>query len=146
MALYRLEVPFAGEWLTANPRSTEDTYRRAGVVRSWREMVVVACKTAHAPRGVEWPVKVHVFAYYVGRAPVRDKYNLFPTVKACVDGLTPYRTFMRRTSRGVQVVTFPGYGLLPDDSDKWVKDTSVDVLRSTSGRPYVEMVITEVLQ
>ncbi len=144
MAVYRFEVPFAGEWLTANPRSTQETYRRAGVVRSWREMVVVACKKAHAPKSIEWPVRVHVIAYYIHHAPVRDSWNLAPTVKALVDGLTPFRTFVRRGRRGVQVVTFPGYGLLPDDSDTWVRATSVDVVRSTTGRPYVEMVITEV--
>lgn len=123
MTTYTITVPGCG-WLTANPRSTGDRYGRASTIRAWREATVLVCRAAKLPTGIT-PVRIHAIAFYATpRAPVRDRLNLAPTIKAIVDGLGPARTITRN---GVPFRS-AGYGLVPDDSDEHVWDTTWKVV------------------
>lgn len=136
---WHVRVPFCGTWLTANPKSTADRYGRAETIRNWRWATAISCRSAKLPQGIT-PVTIHADVFWVGNRPVRDKLNLAPTIKAIVDGLCPEREWTRngRAHRS------PGYGLLPDDSDKHVHATTWNLKQSPTGQPFVELVITEV--
>ena len=135
-----LTVAFAGAWLTSNPRSTVDWYGRARQVRAWRDATVIACHAARAPHGIT-PVRISMVARSTGRAPVRDSMNLYPTVKAIVDGLTPRRVI----TRGKRVYVTPGYGLLPDDDDRHVLGHPTWTLEHHGGQPCVLVTIAPVV-
>lgn len=137
MTTYRIKVPFAGRWLTSNNQRFR--FRQADYVRAWRDAVVQACTAAKLPHGIT-PVRITFLAYYVGRRPVRDLENLSATVKACVDGLTPRKVWTRK---GVTYVT-PGYGLLPDDSDRHVLSVTKELRLSEYRYPYVLLEIEHV--
>ena len=129
-----------GQWLTANPARAGEWHGRSKLIRAWREGTVWACKAAHLPTGIT-PVTVDALCLYEGRAPVRDRLNLAPTIKACVDALTPARSFTRS---GKTYVT-AGYGFLPDDSDKHVLRTDWTLAKTGgSGPPRVELTLTAV--
>jgi hypothetical protein len=134
---WTIMVPFAGKWMTANDRTRP--IAAAGIIRDWRQAVFYACTEAKLPKGLVTPVRIHLACWHVGRAPVRDRANLAPTVKAIVDALTPARGFVYR---GQQRRTI-GYGLIPDDSDKHVVDTTWVLVPGI--RPRVDLTITEVL-
>lgn len=130
-----VEIPFAGKWLTANKTSS---YRWGA--RDWRDNTKVACINAKLPKGVE-AVRIHGVCWYVGRvAPVRDNGNLRPTFKAIEDGLSPTVV----SSRNGRPHTRGGYGLIPDDSDKHLRGTTWELRKSTNGRSWVDLFITEV--
>ena len=117
MTTYTIAVP-AAVWLTANKQMHYQA--RSKAVHTWRRNVVAACERAGLPTGIT-PVRITAAARYLGRtSPVRDRLNLAPTIKAVVDGLTPHKVKIRA---GRQVVS-EGYGLLPDDSDAHVLDTT----------------------
>lgn len=124
----------ACEWLTANTRLRP--IQVSAEVRLWRQATYVACQRDKLPTGVT-PVRIVAVAHYVGRAPVRDRLNLAPTVKAIVDGLGPARTIQR----GRAMIRTVGYGFLPDDSDEHVIDTTW-TLERTDGQPRVELFLT----
>lgn len=129
-----------GTWLTANPARAGEWRGRSKQVRAWREATVWACSAGRLPTGIT-PVCIEALCLYEGRAPVRDKLNLAPTIKAVVDGLTPARTFQRS---GKTHTTF-GYGLLPDDSDKHVLRTDWNLAKTAgTGPPRIELTIREV--
>lgn len=105
-------------WLTANLHLHFQV--RSRHVHAIRRAVVAACTRAQLPTGIT-PVRLDAVVRYIGRtAPVRDRLNLAPTMKALVDGLTPHQV---KTRAGKQIVS-EGYGLLPDDSDRHVVDTT----------------------
>jgi len=135
---WHVRVP-ACEWLTANPRSTTNRYGRSRIIRDWRQAVVAACTQARLPRGVS-PVTIDVMINYVGHRPVRDTPNIFPTVKAIVDGLVPIRVWTRAGRRHIT----PGYGFLPDDSDKHVRRLDWDLQLSGNRQAWVDLTIREV--
>ena len=137
MTMYRVRVPFAGRWLTANNQRFR--YKQAAYVKAWREAVVQVCRAAKLPQGIT-PVRITVLCYYVGRRPVRDLENLSPTVKAIVDGLTPARSFVRK---GI-TYPVPGYGLLPDDSDRHVLSTTKELRQAEGRQPYVLLEVEHV--
>ena len=130
---WTLVVP-ACEWLTSNTRLRP--IQVAAEVRLWRQAVFVACQRDKMPTGIT-PVRIVAVAHYVGRAPVRDRLNLAPTMKAIVDGLGPARTI----TRGRALIRTVGYGFLPDDSDEHVLDTKW-TLERTDRQPRVELVLT----
>ncbi len=132
--MWRVVVP-ACEWLTANTRLRP--IQVSGEVRLWRQAVFVACQRDRLPTGIT-PVRIVAVAHYVGRAPVRDRLNLAPTIKAVVDGLGPARTLFRNGKPTVRTV---GYGFLPDDSDQHVVDTTW-TLEQTHLQPRVELFLT----
>jgi hypothetical protein len=134
--VWHVRVPYAGQWLTSN-RTTSYRWGRKG----WRDSVTQACRAAKLPTGITTMVDIHVVAHYVGRPPVRDRKNLDPTIKALVDGLVPTKVVMREGKRH----TRGGYGLLVDDSDKHVRETTWELRRSTTGQPWVHLTITEVV-
>lgn len=118
------------QWLTAN----RDLHyrRRSEVVASIRAGVFSACTRADLPKGVT-PVLLSAVAQYVTpRAPVRDRMNLAPTIKAVVDGLTPQVVKVRKGKPVISV----GYGLLPDDSDRHVLDTTWTLQRFDPDGPF----------
>lgn len=139
---WRLEIFAPDAWLTANIERHRQA--RSRKVRAWREATVAACTVAGLPKGIT-PVTITAVVLHAGRAPVRDRLNLAPTLKAIVDGLTPPKTFRRDG----KTYTTAGYGLLPDDSDRHVVDTTwrlerthPQITRGAIGR--VDLTITEV--
>lgn len=126
---WTIGIPVA-QWLTAN---RELHYRRRSeVVASIRSDVFAACFRADLPKGIT-PVRLSAVAQHTSpRAPVRDRLNLAPTIKAVVDGLTPR---VVKTRAGKPVVS-GGYGLLPDDSDRHVLDTTWTVQRFDPDGPF----------
>lgn len=143
MTSYTVTVPFAGQWLTSNPKSTTDRWGRSGAVKDWRVSVTLACRAAKLPKDLLVPVTIHAVCWYAGRSPVRDKINLAPTLKAVVDGLGPERRFTRTFRGNIRHYVSPGYGLLVDDDDKHVMDTTWE-LKPTLLQPRIELTITEV--
>jgi hypothetical protein len=122
---WTITIPAPCDWLTANVERHK--YQRAQLVRQWRSATWAACTKAKLPTGVT-PVDIHAVVRYAGRqAPVRDRLNLAPTVKAIVDGLTPKKT----TVRDGKTFHALGYGFLPDDSDKHVRATTWELERLT---------------
>lgn len=123
-----------GGWLTANRERFR--YTRARLVRDWRENTVAACTSARLPQGMPTPVRIVATIVWAGqRPPVRDRLNLAPTVKAVVDGLGPAVTI----TRGKRTYRTAGYGLLPDDSDQHVLDTTIALQRIGSIRELVNL-------
>lgn len=137
---WAIRVYAPAPWLTANIERHH--YKRSKLVRQWREATRDACLTARLPTGITGPVTVHASVRYQGnRAPVRDRLNLAPTIKALVDALTPSRTFTRA---GKTYVT-AGFGLLRDDSDRHIAQTTwVMGPSGIAGAAWVDLVITEV--
>ncbi len=102
------------DWLTANDRRNRMV--QANLVKMWREAAYWAARKAKLPTGLQ-RVRLDVEAVFFGRAPVRDRDNLRPTVKAAIDGaIGPAREWTRNGKRHRSV----GYGVVPDDSDKHV--------------------------
>lgn len=138
MTEWTLVIPAPADWLTANVERYR--YRRGALVRAWREATVGQCHVARLPTGVG-PVDIAAVIRHPGRAPVRDRLNLAPTIKAMVDALTPGRTF----TRGGRTYTTAGYGLLSDDSDRHVRRTDWRLERDdTLRRAEVVLTIREV--
>lgn len=134
---WTVRVPFAGEWLTANPASSTDRYGRSRAIRDWREATAAACMAARLPKDVT-PVRLILGVRYAGnRAPVRDRLNLAPTIKAIVDGLCPPKTI----TRAGRIYRTAGYGLLPDDSDEHVLGTEWTIAASGSERAWVDVTV-----
>lgn len=111
---WTLRIVAPGAWLTANSR-LDRRYVGAKLTRAWRLAAWAAARQAGLPTGIE-RVRIDCVARFRGRAPIRDRDNLRPTVKAVVDGLGPER---RRFVRG-RLEVAPGWGLVVDDSDKHV--------------------------
>jgi len=122
--VWTVRVHQPGPWLTAN--IDRYRYRRAALVRAWRLATVDACAAAELPHGIT-PVSIDATVCYTRpQPPVRDRLNMAPTLKACVDALTPARTI----HRGGKVHHVHGYGLLPDDSDRHVLETTWHLSRA----------------
>ena len=104
------------EWILANRNSAHNRFTRSKLTRQWRKAVVDCCREGDLPHGDTRLdlIKVAAVARFAGRAPVRDSENLRPTLKACVDGLTPSRLYRREGSE----TRVPGWGLIPDDNDR----------------------------
>lgn len=95
-----------GGWLTANRPSSPWVIRRLRA--EWRRAAFDAAAAAHLPVGLA-RVQIHAVARFWGRAPVRDRDNLRPTLKAVIDGLGPPQLSSRTSA--------PGWGLIPNDDD-----------------------------
>lgn len=122
---WSVRIPQPCPWLTAN--IDRDKYQRARLVKAWRAATVNACFALQLPKDIT-PVTLFAWINHTRpHAPVRDRLNLAPTMKAVVDALTPSRT----TQRNGKTFRTHGYGLLPDDSDRHVLDTRWQLQRST---------------
>lgn len=97
-------------WPTANGRG--HTIAISHLVRPWRKAAFEAAMVARLPKGLD-RVRIETEARFPGRAPVRDRLNLYPTIKSVVDGLGPSRVSLR-TPHAV------GWGLVMDDDDQHV--------------------------
>jgi len=114
-----LVVPAPCEWATANRNRQLSRYEQARLAKAWRHATWAAASQAKLPKGLA-RVRIVAVAHFRtirGKpAPVRDAENLAPTLKAVVDGLGPSRTFTRNGKRYHSA----GWGLIPDDSAKYV--------------------------
>lgn len=84
MTEFELYVPLGDkQWINANQR--DHHYIRAGKTKTWREHTRDLALEAHTPFLLE---RVEINAYiYRARNGRYDPGNLYPTAKACVDGL-----------------------------------------------------------
>lgn len=120
---WTLTIPAPCKWLTANQlNGYHNRIWRSTITKAWRTAAADAARAAGLPTGVHC-IEVVGVARFLGRAPVRDRDNLRPTLKAVIDGLTPPRTFTR------QGKTFhnPGHGLIADDDDKHLARSDIRI-------------------
>ena len=95
MSTLTLTIPAPTDWLNSNQRL--GIYAKAGRVKAWRYAAYVAAR-----RSRTFDCPVHITAtFHKTRAGRWDVGNLYPTAKACVDGLVDA-------------------GVIPDDSNEWV--------------------------
>ena len=129
-------------WLTANPKRN-NYYARSAQVRQWRQAGCDAGVKAGLPQGVDL-VHFHGTARYHGHsAPVRDRDNLRPTLKAVIDGLTPPKTVTRKG----KTYHYPGCSLLVDDNDRHVAGTDITLERVPgTGRDELVLIIKEIIR
>jgi hypothetical protein len=111
---WTLRITAPCDWITANPRSS-NRHVRASLVTQWRRAAYERAGEEHLPVGLDY-LRIDAEFRFRGRAPVRDRDNLRPTVKAAIDGLG-------RPGPGKA----PGYGLIPDDSDKYLAGTEITI-------------------
>lgn len=139
MRVWTLTIMAPGVWLTANTlNGPNDGPARTRAIRKWREAMYDCCRTGGLPCGDQRLdyIRVRMTARFRGRPPVRDGNagNLDPTKKAVLDGLGPSRT---RKWKG-EWRTAPGWGLIPDDSDKHLESASIVL-----GEPLPQTVIAD---
>lgn len=98
----RLTIDAPTRWLNANDRE-----HRIGDnvnVQAWKQAALDVAYNACGPRGESpfppWPVTVTA-TIHKSRRGRWDAHNLYPTLKACIDGLV-------------------AAGLIPDDSNEYV--------------------------
>lgn len=109
---WTVTVPARCRWMTSNKgnaRSKGGRMAIAHLTRQWRFNAYSAASLAKLPTGLDH-VRMDFEARFRGPAPVRDRMNLYPTIKAVIDGLGPSR-ISARTPYAV------GWGLIPDDDD-----------------------------
>lgn len=139
--IWTLVIPAPDKWLTANP-SRNNYYARSAQVRKWRQAGCDAGIAAGLPQHVDL-VHFHGTARYHGHAPVRDRDNLRPTLKAVIDGLTPPKTVTRKG----KTYHYPGCSLLVDDNDRHVAGTDITLERVPGdGRDELVLIIKEIIR
>lgn len=133
MSRWTLVIPAPAEWLTANKiNGTWSKWKRAELTRLWRGATVNYAAQARLPRGLS-RISVAGVAQFWGKPPVRDRKNLEPTMKAVVDGLGPSRLL----NRGGKLIHVPGYGLIDDDDDAHLEDSTLIIGESLGpAKPY----------
>jgi crossover junction endodeoxyribonuclease RusA len=93
----------AAKWANANHHYTP--LKRNRLTQEWREAAMNRAVVLGLPQNIADRVFVEAFIHMeTGRS--YDAQNLYPTAKACVDGLV--------TGKG----RIKGYGLIPDDSNR----------------------------
>lgn len=110
--LWVITIPAPCRWMTSNKGNAQSRRGRmaiAHLTRSWRRAAYEAAQAAKLPTGLA-KVRIEFEARFRGRPPVRDRWNLEPTLKAVTDGLGPSRV-STRTPYAI------GWGLIPDDDD-----------------------------
>lgn len=112
-------------WLTANDR--RHWAAQGKLVKQWRLASCLAARWAHLPTGLE-RVRIDAVAHFRGRAPVRDRDNLRPTLKAVVDGLGPARESKKGST--------PGYGLVADDDDRHIDGPYLEIGAKLAPMPF----------
>lgn len=129
-----LTIPAPCAWLTANQlNNRHNRFSRSKLTKDWRTAAALAARAAGLPTGVGC-IEVIGVARFLGRAPVRDRDNLRPTLKAVVDGLGPPRTWTRKGT----TYHSPGHGLIADDDDKHLLRSDIrigDPLPKATTRP-----------
>jgi hypothetical protein len=112
-------------WLNANDRLNR--YIKAEYTSRWRAAAFVAAARAKLPKGLA-RVRVEPVFHFAVKAH-RDAPNLYPTVKACIDGFGPQ--FLRVPKGKFRGASAPGYGLIPDDTAE-----HLDLVPTVIGEPY----------
>ncbi|MBH0778800.1 hypothetical protein [Nocardia bovistercoris] len=136
-----LPLPYTRPPLHANKTaaSREAKLGEARIRRDIRAKVVAAATLAHLPRGVDHVVVELHWQPEFQRA--RDTDNLMPTLKPIADALTPTKPGrkLRRGGRGPDIL---GYGMVRDDTPRWMtKPEAVihDPVPGEPGRVWVEL-------
>ena len=81
---YMLVIPSPADWINANDR--RNVYAEAALVKAWRQASAWQAKLARLPRIAEYPVTIEAIVHKARRGHW-DAANLYPTIKACIDGL-----------------------------------------------------------
>ena len=96
--LLLLTIPAPAEWLNSNHRPNR--YEQAKRVKEWRHAAFVEAMERRPFDSFDGPVRI-IATIHKTRAGRWDAGNLYPTAKACVDGLVDA-------------------GVIPDDNNEWV--------------------------
>lgn len=118
---WTLTIPAPAPWLNANQRT--DLRRQTPDRRAWRDAAHTLAKAAKLP-ALQAAYILAILQFTDKRR--RDPHNYYPTIKAVVDGLVDY-------------------GLLPDDSSKYLAGPDVrlgEPLRSAAVRRADRLVLT----
>lgn len=126
---WTIKVEAPCPWLTANDR--RHPLAQSKLIKMWRGATYAAARVAKLPTGL-LRVRIEAVAHFRGRAPVRDRENLAPTLKAVVDGLGPSREYMWRGTK----VHGIGYGLFVDDDQKHVDGPHWTIGDHLEPKPY----------
>jgi hypothetical protein len=130
---FELEPPAA--FVTANDRRD----RRGDSARpAWRARAAVEAHRLKLPKGLQ---RVRIDIVIAPEHRRRDKEAYRPTCKAIVDGLGP--PFVRRPSGKSRGAAAPGYGLMPNDSDKHLDGEHLHVVDPAPPRGLVTVYITD---
>jgi crossover junction endodeoxyribonuclease RusA len=107
---WTLTMPPPAKWLNAN-----DRYKRRPdkEIRAWRDAARLHAHAARLPKLQRAHLLVVLSFPDLRR---RDVHNLYPTIKACVDG-------------------FVDYGLLPDDSHQYLVGPDLRLGEKSARRP-----------
>lgn len=135
MRVWKLTLLAPCDWLTDNTlNGPNDGPIRARLTRKWRQAMCDCCRAGNLPCGDNrlQLIDIAAVARFRGRPPVHDRNNLRRTLKAVVDGLTPPRRY------GKNPKPSPGYGLIPDDRDRYVASETI-----TIGEPLPKTVIAD---
>lgn len=128
---WTLTIPARCRWMTSNrgnARSVGGRMAIAHLTRQWRFNAYSAASLVKLPTDLAY-VRMDFEARFRGIAPVRDRFNLYPTVKAVIDGLGPSRI----TARTPYAV---GWGLIPDDDDKHLQMGEIRIGAKLPTVPY----------
>lgn len=88
-------------WLNAN--DTMHWAPKSKLIRAWLMRTIAAAQTARLPKDLR---QVEIIGYVnKDNNASYDAHNLYPTLKAMIDGLTDPRSRQ------------PGYGMIPDDNN-----------------------------
>ena len=125
---WTLTVRAPDVWINANKQLPHRAH--TALVAVWRRAAYTYARHARLPQGLT-RVRIQPVARLYGPGVARDAANLAPTIKAVVDGLGPPHG------------TAPGWGLIPDDSDRHLLLDQVVIDRGPR-RPYQlgELVLT----
>lgn len=117
----QLVVPMAAEWISSNAR--EHWAPRNRKTRAWRSAAMIVARSSGASYDV--PVDLEVVVSKRRESSRWDPHNLWPTAKACIDGIVDA-------------------GLLEDDDTKHIRSTSIRAGEPDRLRPGMTITIRPV--
>jgi crossover junction endodeoxyribonuclease RusA len=129
-----VRLPWARSPLSANHRMNR--WDRAVTVRQVRETAKMLYLAARIPPLQRVEVELH---WVPARGGHRDEDNLWPTLKAVVDALTPQRAVRvaPKNGRRGRIVVHVGAGIIPDDTCQYVARRSPHIDPPDPGDPHM---------
>lgn len=110
---WRLEIPAPVKWVNVN--EPMHWAPKAKLVKEWRNAALTYARQSRLPKGLPH-VRIDAVLHFTDRRP-RDAANYSDTLKGVVDGLCRDKSHLNKKNKWVQA---PGYGLIWDDSTKYL--------------------------
>lgn len=124
LRVWRWVLPAPCQMWSANDEHKGNEYDTARIRKTWRSAIVDRLTADRAPTGVQRVSFSIVFHFTTdGR---RDALNYASTAKPIIDGFGP--PFVQKpTAKKPAGAYSPGYGFIPDDTPRYVEDTSLSI-------------------